>query len=58
MDAGKVARAGWSGARRGKRVVIPGLGNKLLKETVRFSPRRLVTAAAATIQKGRTTERK
>ena len=53
MDAAAVARAGWAGARRGKRIVVPGLGNKLLKETVRFSPRRLVTAVARTIQKRR-----
>ena len=51
MDAAKVARAGWAAAKRGKRVVIPGLGNKLLKETVRFSPRRLVTSVARRIQK-------
>ena len=53
MDAAKVARAGWAGAKRGKRVVIPGLANKLIKETVRFSPRRLVTAAAGRMQKKR-----
>jgi short-subunit dehydrogenase len=53
MDAASAARAGWDGARRGKRVVIPGLGNRLLKEAVRFSPRRLVTAAAGRLQKKR-----
>jgi short-subunit dehydrogenase len=53
MDARSIARAGWEGAKRGKRVVIPGLGNKLLKEVVRFSPRRLVTAAARRIQQKR-----
>ena len=53
MDAAKVARAGWAGAKRGKRVVIPGIANRLLKETVRFSPRRLVTAAAGRMQKKR-----
>ncbi len=53
MDAAVVARAGWAGARRGKRIVVPGLGNKLLRETVRFSPRRLVTVVARTIQKRR-----
>ncbi len=53
MDARSSARTGWAGAKRGKRVVIPGLGNKLLKELVRFSPRRLVTAAARRIQKKR-----
>jgi len=53
MDPRRIARAGWAGAKRGKRVVIPGLGNKLLKEVVRFSPRRLVTAVARRIQKKR-----
>jgi uncharacterized protein len=53
MNAAKVACVGWEGAKRGKRVVIPGLANRLLKETVRFSPRRLVTAAAGRMQKKR-----
>ena len=53
MKAAKVARVGWAAAKRGKRVVIPGLANRLLKETVRFSPRRLVTAAAGRMQKKR-----
>ena len=53
MDAAAVARAGWKAARRGKRVVIPGLGNKLLKEAVRFAPRRIVTKAAHRLQKRR-----
>jgi len=53
MDAQSVAKAGWAGAKRGKRVVIPGLGNKILKETVRFSPRRLTTSVAGRIQKRR-----
>ncbi len=58
MDARSVARAGWAGARRRKRIVVPGLGNKLLKESVRFSPRRLVTAVARRIQKKRSGEKK
>lgn len=53
MDARKVAQAGWAAAKQGKRVVIPGLSNKLLKEAVRFSPRQLVTAAAGRLQKKR-----
>jgi uncharacterized protein len=53
MDARTVAKAGWEGAKRGKRVVIPGLGNKILKEVVRFSPRRLTTSVAGRIQKKR-----
>jgi short-subunit dehydrogenase len=53
MDAASVAKAGWSGTKRGKRVVVPGAANKILKETVRFSPRRLVTKAAGRLQKRR-----
>jgi short-subunit dehydrogenase len=53
MDAQKVAHAGWAAAKQGKRVVIPGLTNKLLKEAVRFSPRHLVTAAAGRLQRKR-----
>ena len=53
MEAHEVARAGWAAAKRGKRVVIPGVANRVLKETVRFSPRRLVTAAAGRLQKKR-----
>ena len=39
-----VARAGFEGMKSGKRIVIPGLKNKLLAQSVRISPRRLVTA--------------
>ncbi|HKF41859.1 MAG TPA: SDR family oxidoreductase [Thermoanaerobaculia bacterium] len=53
MEASDVARAGWAAAKRGKRVVIPGIANRVMKETVRFSPRRLVTAAAGRLQKKR-----
>jgi hypothetical protein len=58
MDAATGARIGWAGAKRGRRIVIPGLANRLLKETVRFSPRRLVTAAAGRMQKKRRAEEK
>ena len=53
MKAAKVGRLGWAGAKRGKHVVIPGFANKLLKEIVRFSPRRLVIAVAGRMQKKR-----
>ena len=49
-DARSVARAGYEGMKRGHRIVIPGIGNKLLVQTVRFTPRRLVTAVARRIQ--------
>ncbi|HEX7680326.1 MAG TPA: SDR family oxidoreductase [Thermoanaerobaculia bacterium] len=39
-----VARAGYEAMKRGTRVVVPGMKNKLLAQSVRISPRRLVTA--------------
>lgn len=53
LDAPTVALAGYRGMMRGKRVVIPGIGNRLLVEAVRLSPRRLVTAIARQIQETR-----
>jgi short-subunit dehydrogenase len=43
MDAASVAQAGYEGFRRGDTVVIPGLTNRLLAQSVRFVPRRWVT---------------
>ena len=43
MDAARVARAGYDGVRRGKGIVIPGLVNRLLAQSTRFTPRALVT---------------
>jgi short-subunit dehydrogenase len=45
-----VARAGYEGMKRGKRVVIPGWKNKLLAESVRVTPRRLVTTIVRKFQ--------
>ena len=39
-----VARAGYDAMKRGTRVVVPGLKNKLLAQSIRISPRRVVTA--------------
>jgi short-subunit dehydrogenase len=50
MNAADVARAGYAGMQRGKRLVIPGAGNFALVEALRFTPRRLVTAIARRIQ--------
>jgi short-subunit dehydrogenase len=49
-DAATVARLGFSGLMRGKRIVIPGLLNKLLPQIVRVSPRRLVTLVSRFLQ--------
>jgi uncharacterized protein len=50
QDARSVARAGYAGLAAGKRIVIPGLANRILAQAVRFSPRRFVTAAARWFQ--------
>ena len=50
MDAATVARAGYAGLMKGKRLVVPGLGNKLLVQSERFAPRRLVTKIARFLQ--------
>jgi short-subunit dehydrogenase len=44
MHASTVARDGYRGLMAGKSIVISGFRNWLLAESVRFSPRRLVTA--------------
>lgn len=49
-DARTVARIGYRGLMQGKPVVIPGLLNWLLAESVRFAPRRMATAMARAVQ--------
>src|SRR5882724_2351747 len=44
MDAKTVARTGYHGLLKGKTMVIPGFRNWLVAESVRISPRKLVTA--------------
>ncbi|HEY1252703.1 MAG TPA: SDR family oxidoreductase [Thermoanaerobaculia bacterium] len=53
MNAPEVARAGYDGMLRGKRIVIPGAGNRVLVEALRVSPRRLVTAVARRVQESK-----
>lgn len=53
LDVAKVARAGWRGAMRGKRVVVPGIANRVLAAGARFSPRRLSTKIARRLQENR-----
>jgi short-subunit dehydrogenase len=43
MSSADVARAGYEGLNRGRRVVVVGLRNKLLVQSARVSPRRIVT---------------
>jgi len=46
MDAKRVARDGYRGLMAGKTLVISGFRNWLIAESVRFSPRKLVTAVS------------
>jgi uncharacterized protein len=52
-DAATVARAGYEGAMKGKRVVVPGLLNRGLGLAARVGPRRLSTRVARRLQEKR-----
>lgn len=52
MDSRTVALAGYEGLMAGKRVVIPGMRNRLLAESVRLTPRTLVTRISRWAQHG------
>lgn len=52
-DAARVARAGYRGMQRGRRVVIPGVINQLVAFGNRFAPRRLSTALSRMAQESR-----
>jgi len=53
MGSAEVARAGYEGMKRGRRVVIPGIKNKLLTQSIRVSPRRMVTMIVRKLQESR-----
>lgn len=53
MDARTVAEAGYQALMAGKTLVIPGLANKLLAQSVRFSPRSMVTKIVRRMQEER-----
>jgi short-subunit dehydrogenase len=50
MTSHDVARIGLAGMLRGRTLIVPGVKNKLLAQSVRFSPRKVVTAIARMIQ--------
>ncbi|MBZ5523827.1 MAG: SDR family oxidoreductase [Acidobacteriia bacterium] len=50
MSSPKVAMAGYKGMMSGKTLVVPGLLNKALAQSVRLSPRRLVVKVTRTLQ--------
>jgi uncharacterized protein len=47
----QVARAGYRGLVAGRRVVVPGLGNRLLIAAIRFVPRTILLAATENVQR-------
>ena len=53
MEAAPVAEAGYRGMLRGKVIVIPGLANKLLIQSIRLGPRWLVRSITRWYQEGR-----
>jgi len=53
MDSEKVARYGIRAMEHGKRVAIPGIANRMLTQSVRISPRRLVTTIVRKLQESR-----
>jgi short-subunit dehydrogenase len=55
MDVREVARIGYEGFRRGRRVVIPGVSNRLVVGLERFFPRTLVTSMTRKVQESRRT---
>jgi hypothetical protein len=53
MDAKTVAETGYRALMAGKTIVIPGIGNKLLAQSIRFSPRSMVTKIVRRMQEER-----
>ena len=53
MDASKVAYKGYKALMKGKTIVIPGIVNKLLIQSIRLSPRKLVTGITRWMQSSR-----
>jgi uncharacterized protein len=53
MPSMDVAEAGYRGMMSGKRIVIPGLKNKMLVQSLRVSPRRAVTTLVRKFQEKR-----
>jgi short-subunit dehydrogenase len=50
MKSEDVARTGYKGMMAGKGMVIPGFLNKTVAMSVRFSPRKMVTAISRSMQ--------
>jgi uncharacterized protein len=53
MDSMSVARAGYHGTMKGKRVVIPGVGNRLMAGAAKLAPKSLVMSAVKKLNQSR-----
>src|SRR5260370_11105510 len=53
MRSEAVARYGLRAMQHGKRVAIPGIANKLITQSIRISPRRLVTTIVRKLHESR-----
>jgi hypothetical protein len=53
ISAERVAGEGYRGLVQGRRLVVPGLANRLVTTLARFVPRKTLLAATARRQKGR-----
>jgi len=53
MSAAEVAKAGYDAFKKGKRVIIPGVVNKLAVQTNRIAPRSLVAKVAGKINRSK-----
>lgn len=53
MSSAAVARFGYQAMKRGKRLAIPGMMNKIGVQSVRFTPRRVITSMVRRLQEQR-----
>ncbi|MBI2838768.1 MAG: SDR family oxidoreductase [Acidobacteria bacterium] len=53
QDAATVAKVGYKAMMRGSRIAVPGIVNRLLAQSIRFTPRRLVTIIVYQMQKSK-----
>jgi uncharacterized protein len=53
LSAEQVAKAGYRGLKEGRRVVVPGVANKVMTALTRFVPRRILLEAIDRHQQGR-----
>ncbi len=53
MSAAQVARIGYKGLVRGKRVIVPGFQNKMLTYVIKFMPRKMITGLVMKMQEQR-----